>query len=51
MDKAENFRFLEPVQQGKKKLWYQQLAYKDNNGKWKQTSRSRFAHKRDIGIR
>ncbi|MUP48950.1 hypothetical protein C3L57_07065 [Veillonellaceae bacterium M2-8] len=48
MNKTENFKFLEPIQRGKKGLWCQRLAYKDKYGKWKQTSKSGFAHKRDI---
>lgn len=48
MNKTENFKFLEPIQRGKKGLWRQRLAYKDKHGKWKQTSRSGFARKRDI---
>lgn len=48
MNKTENFKFLEPIQRGKKGLWCQRLAYKDKHGKWKQTSKSGFARKRDI---
>lgn len=44
----ENFKFLEPIQRGKKGLWCQRLAYKDETGHWKQTSRSGFLKKRDI---
>lgn len=44
----ENFKFLEPIQRGKKGLWCQRLAYKDETGRWKQTSRSGFLKKRDI---
>lgn len=50
MDKTETFKFLEPIQRGKKGLQCQWLAYKDTNGKWKQTSRSGFPRKRDITI-
>lgn len=44
----ENFKFLEPIQRGKKGLWCQRLAYKDEHGTWKQTSKSGFLKKRDI---
>lgn len=44
----ENFKFLEPIQRGKKGLWCQRLAYKDEHGIWKQTSKSGFLKKRDI---